>query len=125
MALYGCMHYGMLRPSEAVSLRLDECELPSAGWGRLEFREVRSAAGREWTDDGQVHEVRKPKGGPKNSVRRVPIPPELVRLLRKQVESYGTSSFRLLAWPDASRFIPGFGDIELLPAAYGCTAVQS
>jgi integrase len=98
VALYGCMYYGMLRPSEAVSLRLDGCELPAAGWGWLEFREVRSAAGREWTDDGQVHEVRKPKGGPKNSVRRVPIPPELVRLLREHVESYGTAPDGRLFW---------------------------
>ena len=89
VALYGCMYYGMLQPSKAVSLLLDECESPAAGWGCLEFREVRSAAGREWTDDGEVHEVHKPKGGPKNSVRRVPIPPELVRLLREHVESYG------------------------------------
>jgi hypothetical protein len=98
VALYGCMYYGMLRPSEAVSLLLDECELPAAGWGRLEFREVRSAAGREWTDDGEVHEVRKPKGGPKNSVRRVPIPPELVRLMREHVESYGTAPDGRLFW---------------------------
>lgn len=98
VALYGCMYYGMLRPSEAVSLRLDECELPSAGWGCLEFREVRSAAGREWTDDGQVHELRKPKGGPKNSVRRVPIPPELVGLLREHVRSYGTAPDGRLFW---------------------------
>jgi 2-polyprenyl-6-methoxyphenol hydroxylase-like FAD-dependent oxidoreductase len=61
---------------------------------RVEFREVRSAAGREWTDDGQVHEVRKPKGGPKNSVRQVPIPPELVRMLREHVETYGTADER-------------------------------
>jgi hypothetical protein len=52
------MYYGMLRPSEAVSLLLDECRLPAEGWGRLEFREVLSAAGREWTDDGEVHEKR-------------------------------------------------------------------
>jgi integrase len=52
VALYGCMYYGMLRPSESVSLRLDECELPEQGWGSLEFREVRSVVGREWADDG-------------------------------------------------------------------------
>ena len=28
VALYGCMYYGMLRPSEAASLMLDECKLP-------------------------------------------------------------------------------------------------
>ena len=66
--------------------------------GLLEFREVRSAAGREWTDDGEVHEARKPKGGPKNAVRRVPIPPELVRLLREHVESHGTGPDGRLFW---------------------------
>ena len=91
VGLYGCMYYGMLRPSEAVSVLRDECHLPDEGWGRLEFREVRSAAGREWTDDGEVHEARKPKGGPKNAVRRVPTPPELVTLLRKHIDQYGTA----------------------------------
>jgi hypothetical protein len=82
VALYGCMYYGMLRPSEATSLQLDECTLPESGWGLLEFSEVRSAAGREWTDDGEVHELRKPKGGPRNAIRRVPIPPMLVTMIR-------------------------------------------
>jgi integrase len=98
VALFGCMYYGMLRPSEAVSLRLDECELPAGCWGRLEFGEVRSAAGREWTDNGEVHEVRKPKGGPRNAVRRVPIPPQLVALLREHVDSYGTAPDGRLFW---------------------------
>ena len=90
VALYGCMYYGMLRPSEAVSLCVDECHLPYEGWGLLEFSEIRSAAGREWTDDGDVHETRKPKGGPRNAVRKVPIPPELARLLREHIEDHGT-----------------------------------
>jgi integrase len=65
---------------------------PAVGSGHL------PAAGREWTDDGQVHQARKPKGGPKNSVRRVPIPPELVRLLQEHVESYGTAPDGRLFW---------------------------
>jgi integrase len=89
-ALYGCMYYGMLRPSEAVSLMRDECDLPEKGWGLLEFSEVRSAAGREWTDDGEVHDVRGPKGGPRNAVRRVAIPPVLVQLIREHIEEFGT-----------------------------------
>lgn len=43
-ALYGCMYYGMLRPSEAASLVLDECTQPEDGWGLLEFSEISSAA---------------------------------------------------------------------------------
>lgn len=60
-ALFGCIYYGMLRPSEAASLLLDECTLPE---GMLEFSEISSAAGRDWTDDGEVHEASKPKRRP-------------------------------------------------------------
>jgi len=90
-ALYGCMYYGMLRPSEAASLLLDECTLPDTGWGLLEFSEITSAAGRDWTDDGEVHEARAPKGGPRNAIRRVPIPPVLVAMIREHVELHGTA----------------------------------
>ena len=57
----------------------------------LEFSEVRSAAGRDWTNDGAVHETRRPKGGPRNAVRRVPIPPVLVAMIREHVEAFGTA----------------------------------
>jgi integrase len=90
-ALYGCMYYGMLRPSEAASLLLDECTLPSQGWGLLEFSEISSAAGRDWTDDGETHAASTPKGGPRNAVRRVPIPPVLVAMIREHVEAHGTA----------------------------------
>jgi integrase len=90
-ALYGCMYYGMLRPSEAASLLEDECKLPDQGWGFLEFSEVSSAAGRDWTDDGEVHEARKPKGGPRNAVRRVPIPPVLVTMISEHIQEFGTA----------------------------------
>jgi integrase len=91
VALYGCMYYGGLRPSEAASLLRDECRLPSDGWGLLEFSEIRSAAGREWTDDGDTHETRGPKGGPRNAIRRVPIPPVLVKMLREHIDQFGTA----------------------------------
>jgi integrase len=89
-ALYGCMYYGMLRPSEAVSLLVTECTLPAQGWGLLEFSEISSAAGRDWTDTGEVHQASKPKGGPRNAIRRVPIPPVLVAMLRDHVQDHGT-----------------------------------
>jgi integrase len=90
VALYGCMYFAMLRPSEAVALTKSGCHLPEKGWGALEIDEVRSAAGREWTNNGEVHETRGLKGRPRKTVRRVPIPPELVRLLRRHLEEYGT-----------------------------------
>lgn len=91
-ALFGCMYYGMLRPSEAASLLLDECTLPTQGWGVLEFSEISSAAGRDWTNDGQVHEASRPKGGLRNAIRRVPIPPVLVTMIREHVQEHGTAS---------------------------------
>ena len=35
----------------------------------LEFGEISSAAGRDLTDDGEVHQASRPKGAPRNSVR--------------------------------------------------------
>ncbi len=90
------------RPSSLGSF----CSLRSTGWAAdlvgsaaasgggagvnyLDLRTPR-ACGWEWTDDGEVHETRAPKGGPRNAVRRVPIPPRLVQLLREHVDQYGT-----------------------------------
>lgn len=105
-ALFGCMYYGMLRPSEAASLVLDECTLPGSGWGLLEFSEISSAAGRDWTDDGEVHELSRPKGGPRNAIRRVPVPPVLVAMLREHVQEHG-------AGPDGRVFQTYRGGIYL------------
>ncbi len=46
---------------------------------------------REWTGDGEVHETRRPKGGPRNAIRRVPIPPVLVQMIREHVGQFGTA----------------------------------
>jgi integrase len=74
-----------------VSLTRDECKLPKSGWGELEFSQVSSVAGRYWTDDGGTHETRGPKGGPRNAVRRVPIPPVLVQMLREHINQFGVA----------------------------------
>lgn len=64
----------------------------------LEFSEISSAAGRDWTDDGGVHEASRPKGGPRNAIRRVPIPPVLVTMIREHVELYGAGPDGRLFW---------------------------
>ena len=51
----------------------NQCKLPKQGWGLLEFSEINSAAGRDGTDDGEVHAASTPKGGPRNAIRRIPI----------------------------------------------------
>ena len=56
------MFFAMMRPAEVTSLTKDGCHLPETGWGRLIFSDSSPAAGREFTDDGQVHDDRGLKG---------------------------------------------------------------
>ena len=103
VAFYGCMFYAMMRPSEVAALTREGCHLPETGWGHLIFADASPAAGRAYTDDGQVHEHRglkgRTKGRPRRRrarrpVRKVPIPPELVELLRAHIETFGTGPGR-------------------------------
>lgn len=43
------------------------------------------------TNTGDVHEERGLKGRSRKAVRKVPIPPELVHLLREHIERFGTA----------------------------------
>jgi integrase len=99
-AFYGCMFYAMMRPSEVAALTRSGCELPEQGWGHLTFADASPAAGKAFTDDGQVHEHRGLKGRTRGRpatlarrpARRVPIPPELVVLLREHLDLFGTAA---------------------------------
>ncbi|WP_240659654.1 hypothetical protein [Streptomyces sp. WAC 01529] len=42
------------------------------------------AAGKEWTDDGAVHQVHSLKRRAATATRPVPIPPKFVRVLRAE-----------------------------------------
>ncbi len=99
VAFFGCMYYAMMRPSEVAALTEDACYLPETGWGHLLLADASPAAGKAFTDDGQVHEHRglkgRNKGRPNTTTRgrrptrRVPIPPELVALLREHIKRHG------------------------------------
>ncbi|WP_237542677.1 MULTISPECIES: integrase [unclassified Streptomyces] len=56
-AFFGCMYYAAMRPAEVIHLRKAQCRLPSTGWGLLNLKGGIVTAGKEWTDDGSVHEV--------------------------------------------------------------------
>ncbi|WP_204358611.1 tyrosine-type recombinase/integrase [Streptosporangium sp. 'caverna'] len=90
MALFACMYYAALRPAEAVGLRLQDCHLPAKGWGRLTIDVSRPEVNTKWTDSGSTHEERGLKHRGRADVRPVPIPPELVKILRQHIEEYGT-----------------------------------
>jgi integrase len=98
-AFYACMFYALMRPSEVAALTRDACHLPDTGWGHLTFTDASPAPGKAYTDDGQVHEHRGLKGRTKGRptprarrpVRKVPIPPELVELLRTHMATFGVA----------------------------------
>lgn len=90
MALFACMYYAALRPAEAVGLRFQDCHLPAEGWGRLTIDVSRPEVNTRWTDSGDAHEERGLKHRGRADVRPVPIPPELVAILRRHIEEYGT-----------------------------------
>src|SRR5262249_15123473 len=90
-AFYGCMFYGLMRPAEVAQLTKAGCCLPDIGWGALTFGDSAPAPGKEWTNTGKVHEERGLKGRSRKAVRKVPIPPELVYLMREHVERFGTA----------------------------------
>ncbi|MFJ3495965.1 tyrosine-type recombinase/integrase [Streptomyces sp. NPDC086091] len=91
VAFFGCMYYAAARPAEVIGLRLQDCQLPRRGWGLLQLRETRPRSGSAWTDSGEAHDKRGLKHRPRKAVRHVPIPPELVALLRWHVTAYRTA----------------------------------
>ena len=113
IAFYACLYFGMLRPSEASGLRRDDCILPEAGWGKLDLADTRPAVGKDWTDSGKVHEHRGLKNRPRRATRQVPIPPELVVILRDHIQRHGVA-------PDGRLFRGESGGV-LHPSSYSRT----
>ena len=89
----------MMRPSEVAALARQGCHLPETGWGHLIFADSSPAAGKAYTDDGQVHEHRGLKGrtkGKPNPRARRPVRkgPDPARA-RQMTASGGTTCPRM------------------------------
>jgi hypothetical protein len=72
-------------------LREADLYLPKKGWGRIVLAASASRAGTAWTDEGTARQERGLKHRADNETRTIPIPPELVRLLRAHIKRYGTT----------------------------------
>ncbi|MFG3509424.1 hypothetical protein ACGF5F_28435 [Streptomyces sp. NPDC047821] len=70
-------------------------------------------AGKEWTDDGAVHEIHSLKRRAAKARRPVPIPSVLVRMLREHIRRFGVA-------PDGRLFHNAVGNY-IDAAAYGIT----
>jgi integrase len=88
-AFFATCYYAAARPAEGLGLREVDCKLPEGGWGELALGESRPAAGKRWTDSGEVHDRRGLKHRARNERRFVPVPPILVRILRAHIDRYG------------------------------------
>lgn len=92
MAFYAYMYFAALRPGEPVALRVHDCYLPDTGWGRLILEKSRPEVNRRWTDTASAHDERGLKHRPATKTRRVPIPAELVAILRQHIDTFGIAS---------------------------------
>ena len=91
MAGYACMYYAALRPAEVVGLSRQDCHLPKTGWGHLTLEKSRPEVNRRWTDTDSAHDERGLKHRAASETRRVPIPPELVAILRVHIDTFGVA----------------------------------
>ena len=88
-AFFGCLYYAAMRPGEAVALERAHCEdMPEQGWGLLVLTDSQPRVGSAWTDSGQAHDQRQLKHRAQRTSRPVPIPPELVTLLKHHLENH-------------------------------------
>jgi integrase len=88
---YACLYYAALRPLEALKLRESDLHLPKKGWGRIDLAASASRAGTAWTDHGTARQERGLKHRTAHETRTIPVPPELVQLLRAHIRRYGTT----------------------------------
>ncbi len=73
------------------ALRRQDCHLPEIGWGHLTLEKSRPEVNRRWTDTGFAHGERGLKHRAAAETRRVPIPPELVAILRTHIDTFGVA----------------------------------
>ncbi|MFP5069491.1 tyrosine-type recombinase/integrase [Pseudonocardia nantongensis] len=88
-AFFACLYYGGLRPGEAQNLRTTDLDLPSDGWGRLLLAGSRTEVSASYyAPPGARHQDRPLKRRSAEEVRPVPIPPDLVTILRDHVAEF-------------------------------------
>jgi integrase len=98
-AFFACLYYGGLRPGEAQNLRTTDLHLPPSGWGRLLLAGSRTEVSASYyAPPGARHQDRPLKRRSVEDVRPVPIPPDLVEILRRHIADFSPA-------PDGRLFV--------------------
>ena len=87
-AYFACLYFAGLRPAEARNLRATDCTLPESGWGLILLTGSHQRSGTAWTDSGSTDEERALKHRGRRDTRPVPAHPELVRWLRRHLQTF-------------------------------------
>lgn len=122
VAFFALMYFAALRPAEALHVSRDDLQLPRTGWGEASLRGSTQRAGTLWTENGEAYEDRALKHRASNTIRRVPLTPELVSILRHHLSAYGTGPGGRL-FVTRTRFdrqpLPGDLARPVSPSTYG------
>lgn len=122
VAFYALMYYAALRPAEALHVTRNDLRLPRSGWGEAHLRGSTQRAGTLWTETQDAYEDRALKHRASKAVRRVPLTPELVQILRHHLNAYGTGpQGRLFVTRTGTDRHPLPGELSrpVSPASYG------
>ncbi|MFF1295611.1 MULTISPECIES: tyrosine-type recombinase/integrase [unclassified Streptomyces] len=89
-AFFATMYYAGPRPEEVVAMGVADVRLPGEDaedqWCELLFHTAQPEVGKNWTDDGEIHEERGLKGRASDDTRVVPGHPSLTRILREHIK---------------------------------------
>lgn len=89
-AFFALLYFAGLRPGEALDVHRDDLRLPVKGWGEVWLSRSNPQPGKAWTDDGATGRSKALKHRARGEGRAVPLCPELVAILRRHVDTYGT-----------------------------------
>ncbi|WP_244945259.1 tyrosine-type recombinase/integrase [Couchioplanes caeruleus] len=88
-------YFAALRPGDALGLRVKNCHLPQTGWGSVTVERSPPAAGKRYTDSGEVHDDRGLKHRGEDDAPTLPIPPQLVVILREHINRFKVTDYLL------------------------------
>lgn len=91
-AWFACIYYAATRPGETNELNINQLVLPKTGWGEAALERNNPEISPRWSDEpDKPRQARQLKHREKGEVRPVPLHPNLVALLRRHIEEFGTT----------------------------------